>query len=131
MISSYGSLISVFSTIIFLYILYDQLTKIENPVSSDYWYHPQFFNTSNIGSISTLSSDSLEWTISTPTPLHYLYELPKVTDTVDNSPITNTSKSLSILDSLKLDSATKVMAGIDKLNEREGSFYGLEQWPKL
>ncbi|OMH78983.1 cytochrome c oxidase subunit 1 (mitochondrion) [Zancudomyces culisetae] len=49
-ISSYGSLISVF----------------KNPISSDY------------------CSYGLEWTIASPTPLHYLYELPKVTNNINN-----------------------------------------------
>nr|YP_203334.1 cytochrome c oxidase subunit 1 [Zancudomyces culisetae]AAW49501.1 cytochrome c oxidase subunit 1 [Zancudomyces culisetae] len=83
-ISSYGSLISVFSTIIFLYILYKQLTNIENPISSDYWYYPQFFNSSININTHTISSYGLEWTIASPTPLHYLYELPKVTNNINN-----------------------------------------------
>ncbi|PVU98259.1 hypothetical protein BB561_000005 [Smittium simulii] len=85
LISSYGSLISVFSTILFLGILYQQLTSkviINNSILSyDSWYYPSFFE-SNITSLSpnaTVYSPNLEWTLITPTPLHYLYELPKVT----------------------------------------------------
>jgi len=77
-ISSYGSLISVFSTLLFLYILYDQLTKIE-VLSANYWYHPEFFDNSDIESKNLgISSYSLEWTLNSPTPLHIVDELPKV-----------------------------------------------------
>lgn len=75
MVSSYGSLISVFSTLLFLYILYDQLTKTET-VSANYWYHPEFFDNSVF--YRSISSYSLEWTLSSPTPLHIVSELPKV-----------------------------------------------------
>lgn len=78
MVSSYGSLISVFSTILFLYILYDQLTRTKI-ISNNYWYHPQFFDFSIINSYNTISSYSLEWTLDSPTPLHIVEELPKVT----------------------------------------------------
>jgi len=78
MISSYGSLISVFSTLLFLYILYDQLTKTEI-ISANYWYHPEFFDNSKTA-YGSISSYSLEWTLSSPTPLHIVSELPKVTN---------------------------------------------------
>ncbi|OMJ07033.1 cytochrome c oxidase subunit 1 [Smittium culicis] len=85
LISSYGSLISVFSTILFLYILYDQLTKVESPLSNDYWYYPQFFSSSSVNTNQTIVAYNLEWTLSTPTPLHYLYETPKVTTINDSN----------------------------------------------
>lgn len=78
MVSSYGSLISVFSTLLFLYILYDQLTKIE-VLPANYWYHPQFFDNSIYVYNNSKSSSSLEWTLNSPTPLHIVEELPKVT----------------------------------------------------
>ncbi|OLY77562.1 cytochrome c oxidase subunit 1 [Smittium mucronatum] len=98
LISSYGSLISVFSTIVFLYILYDQLTKVESPLSNDYWYYPQFFSSSSPNPTDlTIASSNLEWTLSTPTPLHYLYETPKVTSINDsNTPLTNGIKNTSM-----------------------------------
>lgn len=77
-ISSCGSLISVFSLILFLVILYLQLTNTNSTLSEDYWYYPSFYSSSY--ELATIASPSLEWTLTTPTPLHYLYELPKVTN---------------------------------------------------
>lgn len=82
-ISSYGSLISVLSTIIFLYMLYKQLTKTELLVE-DYWNNLQFFY-SSIGLSSTIHASYLEWTLPSPTPFHFVKELPKVTLNYTNS----------------------------------------------
>jgi heme/copper-type cytochrome/quinol oxidase subunit 1 len=61
-ISSYGSVISLVSAFLFLYILYDQLTS-SLEVRPNPWYIPAFFEP-NTPLYITKSAPTLEWLVS-------------------------------------------------------------------
>jgi cytochrome c oxidase subunit 1 len=73
-ISSYGSVISLVSAFLFLYILYDQLTS-SLEVRPNPWYIPAFFEP-NTPLYITKSAPTLEWLDSTPPAFHHFSELP-------------------------------------------------------
>jgi cytochrome c oxidase subunit 1 len=74
LISSFGSLISVIATGVFLFIVYQQL--IEGSIASRYpWLIPQFF-TDSLRALITRSSPSLEWAVSSPPKPHTFDSLP-------------------------------------------------------
>jgi len=76
LISSYGSMISIVATVIFLYILFDQLCQESDKVSNDCWYIPSFFSsTKGIGLTETATS--LEFSLSSPPAFHCFLDLPK------------------------------------------------------
>lgn len=74
-ISSYGSIISVITTRLFSYIIYDIIINgnivINNPWSIPYYYTsiPQY-------SFNSQSVSSLEWSLQSPTPYHAFNILP-------------------------------------------------------
>jgi cytochrome c oxidase subunit 1 len=74
-ISSLGSFISLVSTLLFLYLLFDQLSS-RTQVAADPWAVPAFFE-SNISTSPTLSASTLEWVLSSPPAFHAFHELPK------------------------------------------------------
>jgi len=75
-ISSYGSTISIVSSLLFLYIIFDCLTqKSENLVSSNYWFVPDFFSSERFN-LSNYSATSLEWNVSSPPAFHCFNVLP-------------------------------------------------------
>ena len=79
LISSFGSLVSVISTLLFSYIVYKMFTK-GKIVNSNPWNSPQFFTSlSQFENISKYSN-SLEWVISTPSPFHAFNDLPIQTE---------------------------------------------------
>ena len=68
-VSSVGSLISVAATILFLYVIYDIL--VSQPVSvANTWSQAPYFVDSPSFEKNTQNSDSLEWVLPSPTPLH-------------------------------------------------------------
>jgi len=73
-ISSYGSVISLVSAFLFLYILYDQLTS-SLEVRPNPWYIPAFFEP-NTPLYITKSAPTLEWLVSSPPAFHHFSELP-------------------------------------------------------
>ena len=74
MISSFGSIISVVATWLFLYILYRQLVEGKN--TSRYpWLTPQFY-TDTLQSILNRSYSSLEWCLNSPPKPHAFVSLP-------------------------------------------------------
>ena len=74
MISSYGSIISVVATWLFLYIVYLQL--VEGKSTSRYpWLTPQFYSDS-LQIILNRSYNSLEWALSSPPKPHAFVSLP-------------------------------------------------------
>lgn len=81
-VSSIGSLVSVFSTVLFVYILYGILTDGKE-VDSNPWMVAGFHSgTFNHWSISPgTGSHSLEWSVVSPTPLHAYSMLPKQSNT--------------------------------------------------
>ena len=74
MVSSFGSIISVIATWLFLHILYVQLT--EGKATSRYpWLIPQFYF-DTLQSIMSRSFNSLEWGLSSPPKPHAFVSLP-------------------------------------------------------
>ncbi|CAI2191640.1 17193_t:CDS:2 [Funneliformis geosporum] len=59
-VASYGSMISLIATLLFLYILYDQLTSTVS-IAPNYWAVPQFFEP-NTPVSPTLAAPTLEGT---------------------------------------------------------------------
>jgi len=83
-IASYGSMVSLVATFLFLYILFDQLTS-KTQVSPNPWAVPAFFD-SNLPITPTLSAPTLEWLLSSPPAFHHYNELPVATESSPNSP---------------------------------------------
>jgi cytochrome c oxidase subunit 1 len=74
LISSFGSIISVIATWLFLYIVYLQLT-IGKATSRYPWYTPQFF-TDFLHSLLSRAYTSLEWCLNSPPKPHAFVSLP-------------------------------------------------------
>jgi cytochrome c oxidase subunit 1 len=74
LISSYGSIISVVATIIFLYTLYVQLVY-GKAVNRNAWYYPQHFSDYLRGLLNR-SSNSIEWALNSPPNPHPFADLP-------------------------------------------------------
>ena len=73
-VSSIGSLVSVVSMAIFLYIIYDMLTR--QPIAKQNpWGFPQFFTSDKIYHEESVSA-TLEWGVPSPTPFHAFRMLP-------------------------------------------------------
>ena len=74
LISSFGSIISVVATWLFLYILYAQL--IEGKATSRYpWLTPQFYSDS-LQTLLNRAYNSLEWSLNSPPKPHAFVSLP-------------------------------------------------------
>jgi cytochrome c oxidase subunit 1 len=73
-VSSFGSLISIISTILFLYILYNQLVA-GHSVSRYPWLIPQFY-TDYLQSLLIRSYSSIEWALNSPPKPHAFASLP-------------------------------------------------------
>jgi cytochrome c oxidase subunit 1 len=74
-VSSYGSFISVFATVLFGYIIYDIFIN-GNKVNNNPWAIPSFFSSLFIFLNETQSANSLEWTLASPIPVHAFDMLP-------------------------------------------------------
>ncbi len=74
LISSFGSIISVVATWLFLYIVYIQL--VEGKATSRYpWLTPQFYSDS-LQTLLNRNSNSLEWALNSPPKPHAFVSLP-------------------------------------------------------
>jgi len=74
LISSFGSIISVVATWLFLYIVYVQL--VEGKATSRYpWLTPQFYSDS-LQTLLNRSYNSLEWALNSPPKPHAFVSLP-------------------------------------------------------
>jgi cytochrome c oxidase subunit 1 len=74
LISSFGSIISVVATWLFLYIVYVQL--VEGKATSRYpWLTPQFYSDS-LQTLLNRSYNSLEWALTSPPKPHAFVSLP-------------------------------------------------------
>ena len=74
LVSSYGSIISVIATFIFLYVVYNGL--VQGSVSSRYpWSTPPFY-TDFVQHILQRTSDSIEWSLNSPPKPHAFVSLP-------------------------------------------------------
>ncbi|CAO3668110.1 unnamed protein product [Rhizopus microsporus] len=75
LVSSFGSIISIVASLVFLYALYDLLARQEYNLANNYWYVPQFFSSSRaIGATSTATT--LEWSLTSPPSFHTVNSLP-------------------------------------------------------
>lgn len=75
LISSFGSIVSVVSATLFLYIVYKQLVSGQ-PAKRNVWLAPQFFS-DTLRVLASRATVSLEWcTLSPPAP-HPFVSLPK------------------------------------------------------
>jgi len=74
LISSYGSIISVVATGLFLFIVYKQLVE-GNATSRNPWLTPQFYSDS-LQALLNRSYPSLEWALSSPPKPHAFTSLP-------------------------------------------------------
>jgi len=70
LISSYGSIISIISSFLFIYIIYNILVS-ESNVEANVWYTPDFFS-----SFYTNTAYTLEWSVSSPPAFHCFNQLP-------------------------------------------------------
>jgi cytochrome c oxidase subunit 1 len=75
LVSSFGSLISVVATFVFIYIVYDLLSKQEFNLANDYWRVPAFFESSR-GVSLTETASTLEWSLTSPPSFHTVNSLP-------------------------------------------------------
>ena len=78
-LSSFGSLISVISTVLFAYIIYDIFANGEK-VADNPWSIPSFFvSLFNLNKFKneTVTGNYLEWNLPSPMPLHAFMVLPK------------------------------------------------------
>lgn len=74
MVASFGSVVSLVSALLFLYILFNQLTS-PIQVRANYWHIPAFF-VPNTPFSPTQASPTLEWLVSSPPAFHHYNELP-------------------------------------------------------
>ena len=98
MVSSFGSIISVIATGLFLHILHIQLTQGKG--TSRYpWLAPQFYY-DTIHSIASRSFNSLEWGLSSPPKPHAFVSLPAQSNLLDPTVITDGLSCLSSIPTL-------------------------------
>ena len=74
-ISSFGSIISVVATALFIYIIYDLFIN-GKIVSQNPWETPVFFTSSVTLENENQGAETLEWTVDWPIPFHAYEEVP-------------------------------------------------------
>jgi len=80
-VSSFGSLVSVVATVLFIYIIYNIFVN-QNFSTSNPWQIIQYFfglkagKDNNIINLESNTGNTIEWTLFTPTPLHAFDSLP-------------------------------------------------------
>jgi len=74
-LSSFGSLISVVSTVLFGYIIFDTFAK-QISCSNNPWSLPSYFVSKLQFINETQTSNSLEWILASPIPFHAFKMLP-------------------------------------------------------
>jgi cytochrome c oxidase subunit 1 len=74
-VSSFGSLVSVVSTILFAYIIYDIFANGKE-ASNNPWHVPSFFTSTEVFNNEAQTAISLEWTLNSPIPFHAYKMLP-------------------------------------------------------
>jgi len=74
LISSIGSIVSVIATYLFIYILYNQLTKGQ-AIYRDIWSIPKFYN-DTLRVYLNRSHGSIEWCLNSPPKVHAFINLP-------------------------------------------------------
>jgi heme/copper-type cytochrome/quinol oxidase subunit 1 len=74
-VSSYGSLISVLATVLFGYIIYDIFANGKE-VNNNPWAVPSYFTSISHFENETDTTNTIEWTLASPIPLHAFNMLP-------------------------------------------------------
>lgn len=74
-VSSFGSLVSVVSVVLFIYIVYDIFTA-GKVVDNNPWAVPSYFTSLEQFENETPYTNSLEWSLASPTPFHAFTVLP-------------------------------------------------------
>ena len=74
-VSSFGSLVSVVSAVLFCYIIYDIFANGKT-VSNNPWAVPSYFTSATQFNSDTQTANTLEWTLNSPIPLHAFKMLP-------------------------------------------------------
>jgi cytochrome c oxidase subunit 1 len=74
-VSSFGSLVSLISAILFGYIIYDIYAN-GRTVSNNPWAVPSYFTSSVKFNSDTQTANTLEWTLQSPIPFHAFKMLP-------------------------------------------------------
>lgn len=98
LVSSYGSIISVIGTVVFLHLIYVQLTE-GKAVSRQVWSFVQFF-TDTLRGVVKRSYSSLEWVLNSPPKPHPFISLPVQSVAISSITITgkvDNTNSVSIL----------------------------------
>lgn len=75
-ISSFGSIVSLVSTLLFMYIIYDIFANGKLVFNNNYWSLPAFFYHTSGNEVQNNTATTLEWTIATPSPYHNFNSLP-------------------------------------------------------
>ena len=96
LISSFGSIISVVATWLFLYIVYIQLVEGKS-VSRYPWLTPQFY-TDYLQSLLNRAYSSLEWCLNSPPKPHSFVSLPLQSNITINSALISTIPVLTLSD---------------------------------
>jgi heme/copper-type cytochrome/quinol oxidase subunit 1 len=113
LISSFGSIISVVATWLFLYIVYIQL--VEGKATSRYpWLTPQFYSDS-LQALLNRSYNSLEWALNSPPKPHAFVSLPLQSFFI--SPILWAS----------IEEVKALLNGLGNLNKREDELQSEEE----
>jgi cytochrome c oxidase subunit 1 len=76
-IASTGSMISIIATAVFFYVLYRTFAD-KIPLNSNYWGHPEFYESYLIRLYGDCIMSNLEWTLASPPGYHTYNELPNV-----------------------------------------------------
>jgi len=76
LVSSFGSMVSIISTLLFIYLLFDLLVRQEYNLANNYWKFPAFFESTTCAS-SRSTASTLEWALDSPPAFHHFVELPK------------------------------------------------------
>jgi len=75
-ISSFGSLVSVVATLLFIYIIYDLFINGKE-VGKNPWLIPVFFTSTSLSATNlNQPAETLEWTVDSPIPFHSYEEVP-------------------------------------------------------
>ena len=74
-VSSFGSILSVVATAVFIYVIYDLFTN-DTQVSNNPWAIPAYFNSTHPEWEAETGALTIEWTLASPTPFHAFNVLP-------------------------------------------------------
>jgi len=76
LVSSFGSIISIIASFVFLYAIYRGLADKKLVSSDNYWVNQEFYRSSLVKISNADKTPSLEWAFISPPGFHTYYELP-------------------------------------------------------